>query len=109
MIKHINDIPAVPTSHQSGMKQVLLAKGECKSGITQIAVTEVKAGDIIQSHKHWSMEEYFYVLDGEIEIIKDGVSTVCHAGDFIYIEFLSRHEMKALSDTKLLSIGAEIK
>ena len=45
MLKHLNDIEPVATSHGVGLKRVLLSKAETEAGLTQIAVTRLKAGE----------------------------------------------------------------
>lgn len=46
------------------MKRVLLAAEESGCAITQIAVTELKAGEVAETHVHEDMMEGFYVLIG---------------------------------------------
>lgn len=89
MIKTLTNLSLVPTEHPEAMKRVLLAKGETQTNITQIAVFELKAGDVIADHKHWGIEEQLYVLEGDVEIIIDSKSSNCHINDFISISYAS--------------------
>lgn len=50
----------------------------------------------------------FYVLDGELEIQLNGVSSICQKETFIYVEKGTSHELKALSDCKFMTIGCGI-
>ena len=59
MLKHLNDIEPVATSHGVGQKRVLLSKAETETGLTQIAVTRLKAGEVAEEHIHETMEEEF--------------------------------------------------
>lgn len=108
MIKTLTNLSLVPTEHPEAMKRVLLAKGETQTNITQIAVFELKAGDVIADHKHWGIEEQLYVLEGDVEIIIDSKSSNCHINDFISISNLNRHSLRAISDCRVLSIGCKI-
>lgn len=46
MRRSLNDISPVPSSHKVGMKRVLLAAEESGCAITQIAITDLKAGEV---------------------------------------------------------------
>lgn len=68
MIRHLADIAPITTSHGVGQKRVLLSSNESGCSLTQIAVTELKAGEIAAAHVHPDMQEGFYVLDGELKV-----------------------------------------
>lgn len=108
MKKTLNEIPLIPTEHPDAMKRVLLDKGETQTNITQIVVFEMKAGDEIADHKHWRMEEQLFVLEGEVEMIIDNKPTICHPNDFINISYLNRHSIKAITDSRILTVGCKI-
>lgn len=57
MKKSLNEINPVITSHDVGMKRVLLAANESGCSLTQIAVTDLKAGEVAQAHIHPDMQE----------------------------------------------------
>ena len=86
MIRHLADITPVTTSHGVGQKRVLLSSSESGCSLTQIAVTELKAGEIATAHVHPDMQEGFYVLDGELEVYLDGKKTICSRDTFVYVE-----------------------
>jgi hypothetical protein len=48
MIRSLTDITPVPSSHKVGLKRVLLAAEESGCAITQIAVTDLKAGEVAE-------------------------------------------------------------
>ena len=64
MKKILNEIKAVSTSHDVGLKRVLLVANESGCSLTQIAVTDLKAGEVAQAHIYPDMQEGFFVLDG---------------------------------------------
>lgn len=108
-IKHLSEIKCVTTSHGCGEKRVLIGKDETVTDITQIAVTHMKAGECVSEHKHGTMEEMFLVLDGSVEFISDGEKTVCVKEYFIHIEAGTPHGLRALEDTRLLTVGCAVK
>jgi mannose-6-phosphate isomerase len=108
VIRHLADITPVTTSHGVGQKRVLLSSNESGCSLTQIAVTELKAGEIAAAHVHPDMQEGFYVLDGELEVYLDGIKTICSRDTFVYVEKCTSHEMRALTNSRIMTIGCVI-
>jgi quercetin dioxygenase-like cupin family protein len=50
------------------------------------AVVQFQAGQDFKAHYHNIMEEDFFILEGEIDIVVDGVVNHLKVGDFIHIE-----------------------
>ena len=50
------------------------------------ALVQFQPGQNFQAHYHNIMEENFYILEGKIDIVVDGVVHTLEAGDFIHIE-----------------------
>ena len=108
MIRNLNDISPVLTSHGVGQKRVLLSSSEAGCSLTQIAVTTLKEGEIAIAHIHPDMQEAFYVLEGEMEVVLDGKHTICNKDTFVYVEKCTSHEMKAITDCRIMTIGCVI-
>lgn len=108
MKRSLNSIKAIPTSHAAGMKRVLLAAEESGCAITQIAITDLKAGEVAKAHVHDDMQEGFYVLNGDLDIVLDGVVEHCKAEDFVYVKCGTSHELRAVTDVQLMTIGCEV-
>lgn len=108
IVKHLSEIQTQSTSHGCGEKRVLASKEETVSAITQIAETILHKGDIAVAHSHETMEEFFYVLDGEVEITTDSSTAQCKQGDFITISPKEQHSLKAMTDCKIMTIGCSI-
>ena len=108
MFRRLTDIAPVTTSHGVGQKRVLLSSNESGCSLTQIAVTELKADEIAVAHVHPDMQEGFYVLDGELEIDLDGKKTTCSKDTFVYVEKCTSHELHALTDSRIMTIGCVI-
>lgn len=89
------------------MKRVLLAANESGCPITQIAVTDLRAGEVAAAHVHDDMQEGFYVLSGELDIVLDGKVEHCKAEDFVYVKHGTSHELRAVTDVRVMTIGCE--
>ena len=109
MKRSLNNIQAIPTSHSAGMKRVLLAAEESGCAITQIAITDLRAGEVAKAHVHSDMQEGFYVLKGELDIVLDGVFEHCKAEDFVYVKCGTSHELRAVTDVQVMTIGCEVR
>ncbi len=53
---------------------------------SNFAIVQFMPGDDFQAHYHNIMEENFYIIEGEIDIVVDGVVNHLKAGQFIHIE-----------------------
>lgn len=62
------------------------------------AVVQFQGGQDFGAHYHNVMEENFFVLEGEVDIIVDGVVHHLKQGDFIHIEPLEKHYVRNVSD-----------
>ena len=108
MKRSLCNIAPVATSHNAGMKRVMLAANESGCPITQIAITDLRAGEIAKTHIHEDMQEGFYVLSGELDIVLDGEIEHCKAEDFVWVKFGISHELKAITDVRVMTIGCEV-
>lgn len=91
------------------MKRVLLAANESECSITQIAITDLQAGEVAAAHVHEDMLEGFYVLSGELDMVLDGIVEHCKAEDFVYVKCGTNHELRAVTDVRVMTIGCEIR
>lgn len=108
IFRNLDEMLAVPTSHGCGLKKVLLANGESEAPITQIAVTELRMGTFVETHTHPSMEEFFLLLSGKLEVSINGCIRKLNEDCFIQIEAGCGHSLKALADCRLLTIGCAV-
>lgn len=108
MKKSLKGIAPILTSHKAGLKRVLLSANESECPITQIAVTDLKAGETVTGHVHTDMQEAFYVVSGKLDIVLDGVVEHCQAEDFVYVKSGVSHELRAITDVRVMTIGCEI-
>lgn len=108
MKKSLIDITPIVTSHAVGQKRVLLSRAESGCGFTQIAVTDLKAGETAIAHIHPDMQEGFYVLEGELNVTLNEEILHCHKDDFVYVEYGTAHELRAITDVRVMTMGCEI-
>ena len=108
MKRSLKEIEAVVTSHNAGLKRVLLSANESECPITQIAVTDLKAGETATGHVHTDMQEAFYVVSGKLDIVLDGVVEHCLPEDFVYVKCGVSHELRAVTDVRVMTIGCEV-
>lgn len=108
MKRSLHQIEPIPTSHNAGLKKVLLAAHESGCAITQIAISELKAGEVAEVHSHVDMQEGFYVLSGELDIVLNGEPEHCKAEDFMYVKCGISHELRAVTDVRVMTIGCEL-
>lgn len=108
MKRSLKDIPVVPSSHNVGKKHVLLASNESGCPITQIAITDLMAGEVVEAHIHQDMQEGFFVVSGMLDIIMDGAVEHCCTDDFLWINCGTCHELRAVSDVRIMTVGCEV-
>lgn len=105
--RQLIDIQPITSSHKVGLKRVLLASDESGCAITQIAITDLKAGEVAEVHVHYDMQEGFYVMSGELDIVLNGDVEHCKAEDFVWVERGTSHELRAITDVRMMTIGCK--
>lgn len=108
MKRSLSEIQPVPSSHKIGLKRVLLAAEESGCGITQIAVTDLKAGEVAVAHVHEDMMERLYVMSGVLDMVLDRELLRCVKDDFVWVESGTSHELRAVTDTRIMTIGCAL-
>lgn len=108
MKRSLKDIQPVITSHAVGQKRVLLSRSESDCSLTQVAVTDLRAGEIALAHIHPDMQEGFYVLEGDLDVTLNGETQHCHKDDFVYVQSGTAHELHAITDVRVMTFGCEI-
>ena len=108
MKRSLTEIHPVLSSHKVGMKRVLLAADESGCAITQIAVTDLKAGEVAEVHCHEDMMEGFYVMSGMLDMVLDGEVEHCKEEDFVWVGCGVRHELRAVTDVRMMTIGCAL-
>lgn len=108
MKRSLSNVLPIPSSHKVGLKRVLLAAEESGCAITQIAITDLKAGEEVRAHAHQDMQEFFYVMNGSLDFVLDGDTLHCTKDDFVFVKCGVTHELRAVSDVRVMTIGCEV-
>jgi mannose-6-phosphate isomerase-like protein (cupin superfamily) len=101
----VKAISPVSTSHGCGMKRVLVKSGDVASPITQIAVTAFVEGEKAERHCHATMDEFFLIRSGRMSITVGDETEVFGADEFVSVPAGVEHEMEAVTDCEILTIG----
>lgn len=79
-------LPEINTSHNSDVKKkVFIEKGYIPQ-LMMFGSATFKPGQEVESHKHDTMYEVFYIQNGKIDFIVNGEKIVAVSGDCITIE-----------------------
>lgn len=108
IIRDYTHLEPEPTSHRVGLKKVLLSASETLSNVTQIAITKLSAGDRVEEHVHPTMDEHYFIISGEGVLNIDKRLYHCETGKFILIPAGSLHDLHAITDMELITIGVAI-
>ena len=103
-IKNIVDLPALFTSHGVGIKKTFIFGNESGDSLTQYAYAKLKFGEIIESHSHSSMNEYFFVHSGKGDLITDQGQKKLKKGDFFNIPKGVKHQIKISNEEDALEL-----
>lgn len=106
--RHLDEITPVPTSHDIGLKQVLLSNAETDSAITQIAKTILQKGEKVEEHIHPTMDEHYLFLNGAAYLYVDDMRIECTKNQYVLVPSNSIHFIEATSDTEFITIGVAI-
>ena len=87
---------------------MLLSVEESGCAIAQIAVTDLKAGEVAKVHVHEDVQEEFCEMCGDLDITLDDETLHCKAEDFVWVERDTRHEHRAITDVRMMTIGCAI-
>ena len=97
----MSEVEAVNTAHSVGIKKVLLRNGQSNSDLTQVAYGSMAPGEQVGVHKHPTMEECFFFLEGKGIYEVDGESIALEKGTFVRIPANTDHAMKCTGTEKL--------
>ena len=65
LFSNLDSLKLQSTSHSIGEKFIFFGENELQSPLTQIAMGKLKAQEEVPFHLHESMEEVFFILNGE--------------------------------------------
>lgn len=108
IVKDIQQIEAIATSHQIGSKKVFLSDIETTSAITQIALYKLSAKEKVESHIHATMDEHYLFISGDGIMHVNHLSYKCESGIFMLVPAGSPHYLEASTDMEFYTIGVAI-
>ncbi len=105
---HLNDLDR---REVDDVEPMLRAVGyELRPSKMRPSVWEFEAGETNNRHRHEAQEELYYVTDGEfvmtVEADDEEETFDLRAGDFVVVPPESWRQMEALSDGRVLVVGA---
>ncbi|WP_052889870.1 cupin domain-containing protein [Thermogemmatispora carboxidivorans] len=102
-------VPLEPTRH-GALKRVLLYREEALSTLCFVNEVEVAPGETIHSHAHETMQEVFYLLEGEGQMRLGEQSLTVKEGDCLLVPPLLPHEITNAGSLPLrfLCFGIEV-
>ena len=65
-------------------------------------------GETAEEHCHPDMLECFFIVSGDLQVKINGAVYQCTENDFIMIDCNEKHELKALTDCRFMTIGCAI-
>jgi quercetin dioxygenase-like cupin family protein len=90
---HTNQLPEVGTSHNKDIKKkVFINKNEIPQ-LMMFGSATFKPGQTVETHKHDTMYEVFYIQNGKAEFIINNEKFIANKGDCITIEQGEYHSM----------------
>jgi len=88
-------------NHGTGQKKVFVGLSDTLTQLTQFAYGELQPGEVCLSHKHPTMEEYFYFLDGKGVYVIDGTEHIIRDDTFLRIPANTFHHLECRGKTSL--------
>ncbi|MBI96143.1 hypothetical protein CL656_03265 [bacterium] len=83
---HLDSLPQIGVSHNSDIKKkVFIENGDIKN-LTTFATATFKPGQSVELHKHETMYEVFYILNGKVDFMVENEKLTLTTGDCITIE-----------------------
>lgn len=93
-----------PVFHALGDQVTVLLSGEQTGGAFTMAEVVTPPGGGPPPHWHTNEDEWFYILEGRIELWKDGVWTEVPAGTAVFLPRNIPHAFRNCGDTPLRMI-----
>ncbi len=59
----------------------------------KFALVRIRPGEALQAHYHNVMEEDFFIMEGRVDILVDGVSHTLKVGDLLHVDPMEVHYM----------------
>lgn len=94
--KKLSDITSELTTHNVGLKSVLLTQKDTITSITQFAFGVMNINEEIDQHIHETMEEIYYFIKGAGVFYINEKEYSCTENTFIKIPAGYKHQLKSI-------------
>lgn len=92
-IVYTNQLPEVGTSHNEDIKKKVFINKDEIPQLMMFGSATFKPGQTVETHKHDTMYEVFYIQNGKAEFIINDEKFIVNKGDCITIEQGEYHSM----------------
>jgi quercetin dioxygenase-like cupin family protein len=106
--RNLEDLDWVETSHIGVKKKVFFKSQSFESNITQLAYSELSQGIEVPFHFHETMEEIFFVIDGQCQFNIQGKLIIAKKNSTIKIPVNKKHSLLAITNCKFFYFGISI-
>ncbi|WP_142784466.1 cupin domain-containing protein [Changchengzhania lutea] len=106
--KVLNEIDSVKTNHNIGEKKILIINAQCESNLMQAAIGKLDSGEMIDLHKHETMEEFYFFKKGEAILTIEKKEIFCTSDTFVKVPVNAIHSLKAIKDVQFIYWGVAI-
>ncbi len=91
---HTNQLPEIGTSHNDAIKKKVFIKKDEVPQLMMFGSATFAPGQEVETHKHDSMYEVFYIQTGKAEFIINDQKLIVVPGDCVTIEQGEYHSMR---------------
>jgi quercetin dioxygenase-like cupin family protein len=96
---HPADMEAYSPANHTGTKNTRLVSAEINGAqFMEVIIGEVERGANISAHAHPGMEQAQFFIEGEAEVIIDGVAHQARAGDLCFFPADIFHSIRVVSE-----------
>ena len=92
-LTHTNSLPEISVSHNTDIKKKVFIEKGVVPQLMMFGSATFKPGQAVETHKHNTMYEVFYIQSGKAEFIVNDKKMILISGDCITIEQGELHSM----------------
>ncbi len=91
---HLDDLKEVGISHNKDIKKKVFLENGLIPKLTTFAMATFKPGQKVETHKHETMFEIFYIQSGRAEFVIQGEKLLVQEGDCVVVEPGEEHSQE---------------
>ena len=107
--RHIprSEVKTSLASHHAHVEKQVLVAGGVIPGLQQFASAELRAGVVIEPHRHATMTEVFHLLEGHLLARCAETEFQLTSGDSLVVNAGTEHSFQARADTRIIYFGLQ--